>query len=147
MSFDRQQFTDDLVSLALLDVPWVHKGRSEIGMDCVAPPRYALEKQGVQLPEELLRIFDDYARPPDGQKMLETMRKWLIEITREELQPADLIVIFNRRNPCHVVVQMPGNLVAEAFESMDGSVSKFLIRALDPRHRIAACFRIPDFAT
>lgn len=114
-------------------------------MDCVFAPRWAFERQ-MEMPEELAREFENYHRPPDGQRFLAILRKWFIEITREEMQPGDCMVIYMRRNPCHFAVQMEGNEIAEAYASMDGSVSRFLIRPLDPRHRIAACFRIPDFA-
>lgn len=146
MSFNRQKFIADLRLLETLEVPWRHQGASiETGMDCIGVVRWGVERQ-MLLPPELAEEFTHYHRPPDGQRMLAIMRKWLTEITREQLQPADLIVIFNRRNPCHMAVQMPDDLVAEAFESQDGSVSRFMIRTLDPRRRIAACFRIPDFA-
>lgn len=144
MKFNRQQFLDDLRLLATMNVPWRHQGRSpETGMDCVFAPRYCFEKQ-MKMPEKLAQEFEQYNRPPDGQKFLSILRKFFIEIEREEVQPADCMVIYQRRNPCHLVVQMEDNQVAEAYESMDRSVSRFLIRPLDPRCRIAACFRIPD---
>lgn len=139
--FDRERFINDLRELATKDVPWVHKGRSLNGMDCIAPPRYAVEKQGFCLPEELLKDFDNYHRPPNGRHFLATMRKWFTEISESELRPADLIVFFVRKNPCHLAIQMPEG-IAEAFESREGATSKFLIRPRDPSQRIAACFRI-----
>lgn len=145
MKFDREQFIRDLRELAEQGIPWVHKGRSLVGLDCVGGPRYAVEKQGIQLPAELIKVFDDYHRPPDGQKFLTTMRAWFTEIPKDHAEDGDLLVIYVRKNPCHLAVKMPEG-IAEAYESMDGSVSKFLIGPLDPRRRIAACFRIPDFA-
>lgn len=145
MTLNRQQFLDDLRLLSTMDVKWRHQGASpETGMDCIGVVRWAYEKQ-MQLPQELAFEFTHYLRPPNGRRFLAVLRKWLVEIPREELQPADLIVIFRRKNPQHMAVQMEEGLIGEAHESIDGSVSKFLIRPIDPAYRIAACFRIPDF--
>ena len=144
--FDRKQFLTELRGLAGQDIRWLHQGTiPETGFDCIGVVRYAAEQQGVVLPEGFANEFEHYGRPPDGQRFLSIMRKWLTEISIEETLPGDLFVIYIRRNPCHLAVKMENGMVAEAFESMDGSVSRFLIRELDPRHRIAACFRIPDF--
>lgn len=115
-------------------------------MDCVFSPRWAFEQQGLKLPEGLACEFEHYHRPPDGQRMLATMRQWFQEISFNETKPSDLIVVFNRKNPCHLLIKISETEIAEAYESLDGAVSKFLIRPFDPRHRVAACFRIPDFA-
>ena len=147
MTFDRERFVEDLRRLATMDCKWLHQGRRpETGMDCVFSPRWAFEQQGLRLPDELAREFEHYHRPPDGQRMLTIMRKWLIEIPLSETVPSDLIVVFNRKNPCHVLIKISETEIAEAYESQDGAISKFLIRPFDVRHRIAACFRIPDFA-
>lgn len=146
MTFNREQFITDLRYLDTLNVPWKHQGKSpETGMDCVYAPRWAIERQ-MQLPEELAREFEHYRRPPDGKRFLAILRKWLIEIPVEEAIPGDFLVIYVRKNPCHLAVRMLDGQVAEAYESLDGSVSKFFVHKFDPRHRIAACFRIPDFA-
>lgn len=115
-------------------------------MDCVFSPRWAYERQGLKLPAELEKEFEHYRRPPDGKRFLAVMRKWFQEITFEETQPSDLIVVYNRKNPCHLMVKISETEIAEAYESLDGAVSRFLIRPLDSRHRIVTCFRIPDFA-
>lgn len=147
MTFDRDQFIEDLRYLDTLDVKWTHQGRTpETGMDCVFAPRWAIERQGIVLPEELAQEFEHYRRPPDGQRFLSILRKWLIEIPVGDALPGDLLVIFVRRNPCHLAVKMPDGEIAEAYESMDGSVSRFFIHLFDTRNRIAAAFRIPDFA-
>lgn len=87
-----------------------------------------------------------YKRPPDGERMVSIMREWFPELTVAEVVPADLMVIYQKRNPCHVIVKVSATEIAEAYMSRDGAVSKFLVRPIDPRYRIAACFRIPDFA-
>lgn len=144
MNFNRQRFIDDLRYLATLNIPWRHQGTSiETGMDCIGVFRWAFELQGLRLPQDLLDEWY-YHRPPDGKRLLRIMREWFVEISAEETQPSDLMVLYQRKNPCHVIAKVSENEIAEAYESLDGAVSKFLIRPLDPRHRIAACFRIPD---
>lgn len=143
MRLDRQRFLDDLRYLATLNVKWLRQGRTvETGMDCIGPPRWAIERQGLHLPTKLLEEFDTYMCPPNGRRMLRLMRQWLIEIAEPEVRPSDLIVVFARKNPCHLTVQMEDGLLAEAFEGV--GVSRFLIRPRDPQYRTAACFRIPD---
>lgn len=146
--FDREKFIDDLKYLAAREVPWRHQGSNpDIGVDCIGGLKWAFLNQGGVLPEEIEKEFAAYHRPPNGWHMLEVMRKWFIEITKEEMQPSDLYVIFNRKNPCHLAVKIDMNtppLIAEAWEST--GISKFMVWPLDSRRRIAACFRIPDFA-
>ena len=146
MTFDRQRFIDDLRYLATLNVPWrAHGIMPETGMDCVGVFRWAYERQGLRLPKELLDEWY-YHRPPNGKRLLSIMRLWFQEISVNEVMPSDLMVLFQRKNPCHVIAKISQNEIAEAYESQDGAVSRFLIRPLDPRHRIAACFRFPDIA-
>ncbi len=115
-------------------------------MDCVFSPRWAYEKQGLKLPAELAKEFEHYHRPPDGKRMLGIMRSFFIEVPFAETEPSDLIVVFNRKNPCHLMIKISDTEIAEAYEDLSGAVSKFLIRPFDRRHRVAACFRFPDFA-
>src|SRR5689334_23048152 len=142
--FDRKQFIEDLKYLADRKVRWRHQGSNvETGMDCIGSLRWAYRQQGLELPPELDKEFAAYHRPPDGWHMYEVLKKFFIEIPREETEPADLLQVFNRKNPCHIAVKVDDKLVAEAFESMDGAISKFIIRPFDPRYRVLACFRIP----
>lgn len=125
-----------------MDIPWLHQGDNpEIGFDCVGVVKYAVELQ-MKLPDELTQEFAAYHRPPNGRHLLATLRNWLIEIPRMDVQPADLLLCYVRRNSCHIAVQMPDGLIAEAFQAT--GVSKFMIVPMDPSRRIAACFRIPD---
>lgn len=145
MKFNRNQFLDDLRLLATMNVPWRHQGSSiETGMDCIGVVRYAVEKQGIVLPDELAHEFFHYGRPPNGRRFLAILKKWLIEIDCEEARPADLMVVFKRKNPQHMVVQMESRLIGEAYESAEGATSKFLIWPMRPDYRVAAYFRIPD---
>lgn len=145
--FDRNQFIDDLKSLAERGVPWKHQGTNpDVGMDCIGSLRWAYEQQGVKLPDELDKEFAAYHRPPDGWHMNEVMKRWFVEIPKEEAQPTDLYQIFIWKNPCHIAVKVSNDdppMIAEAFQSAEGYTSKFLIRPL-PKYRILSCFRIPD---
>lgn len=114
-------------------------------MDCIGVLRWAYERQGLALPAGLVGEWY-YKRPPDGWRMLAIMRQWFLELAAADVEPADLIVIFQKRNPCHVIAKVSDAEIAEAYMSRDGAISKFLIRPIDPRYRVAACFRIPDFA-
>lgn len=143
MKLNRQQFLDDLRHLATLEIPWLHQGDNpEVGFDCIGVLKYTAELQ-VKLPDELVKEFAAYHRPPNGNHLLATMRKWFVEIDPKDRQPADLIQCFVRRNPCHMAVEMGDGLIAEAFENTTG-VSRFMIWPLPSDRRIAACFRIPD---
>lgn len=148
MTFDRQQFIDDVLALVPLAIPWEHQGRSLVGMDCIGLPRYAFKQQG-ELPDELEAEFAAYHRKPDGQRMLTIMRRWFIEIDTHDQQdlhlvagrqPGDLIVMYWKRNPCHMGVLVSDTEIVEAFKK--GAFAK--ARKGEPRLPIAAVFRIPE---
>lgn len=145
MKLDRQRFLDDLRQLATQNIPWRHQGWRDpkVGFDCVGVFRYAVEQQGIELPQGLRDAFDSYMRPPNGRRLLATMREHFIEVDAADRQPADLIQCFVNKNPCHMAVEMGNGLIAEAYGNMVG-VSKFMIWPLPSDRRIAACFRISD---
>jgi hypothetical protein len=146
--FNRAQFIEDLKYLAAIEVPWRHQGSNpNVGMDCIGSLRWAYERQGLKLPDELDREFAAYHRPPNGWHMNEVMKRWFIEIELGEAEPSDLYQIFIRKNPCHIAVKVSDDplTVAEAYQSMDGAISKFMVRPM-PKYHILTCFRIPDFA-
>ena len=142
MTFDRQRFVDDLTRLALMDIPWLHQGDDPmVGCDCVGIIKHAAELQ-IVLPEELAEAFTAYHRPPNGRRMMATMRRFLTEIEPETRKPGDLIVFYIRKNPCHLAVEMHNGQIAEALEAP--GVSRFMIRPIPSDRPIAACFRVPD---
>lgn len=147
MRFNREQFVSDALALTKLNIPWRHQGRDPLtGLDCIGMPRFLYRSQGLELPEELDREFRSYHHKPDGKKLLRVMREFFTEITRDELQPADLIVAFIYSNPQHMAVVVSPDSVVEAFRSSDGYVCRVLERKLKATRHIAACFRIPDEA-
>jgi len=142
MKFDRQAFIDELYRLARLNIPWLHQGDNpDVGFDCIGVIKYAVERQ-MLFPAELAKEFAAYHRPPNGLHMLKVIRRWLPEVDPDEAEPGDLYVVYVRRNPCHMSIQMPDNMVAEAFEAP--GTSRFMIRPFNQLDRIAACFRVPD---
>ena len=154
MRFDTQQFISDALALAAgqTPIPWEHQGRNPVtGLDCIGLPRHLYELQGLRLPDELEREFDAYHRKPDGLRMLEIMRRWFQEIETHDQQhlnaipghqPGDLIVMYWKRNPCHMGVLVSVTDIVEAFKK--GNFAR--VRKGDPHLPIAAVFRIPEFA-
>ena len=55
MKFNRKHFLETLRDLVEREVPFLHQGKDPaIGLDCISAPRYAVEVQGVELPEEVM---------------------------------------------------------------------------------------------
>jgi len=151
MIFDRDKFIDDVLSLVDREPPikWEHQGRDpDTGLDCIGMPRWAFSLQG-ELPPELEAEFAAYHRIPDGWRMLSIMRKYFQEIPTNDQQelvningvePADLIVMFLKRNPCHMGVLVNQTEIVEAFKN--ATIAR--VRKGEPRLPIAAVFRIPE---
>lgn len=174
MKLDRGKFVDDARALAKQGVAFRHQGCDPAtGMDCVNLPRYLCGLQGIELPAELNNAMSTYSEEPDGQEMLRTIRKpysypaspsgvfQFIEIPVvdnrvPDAQPGDLIVCYVMRNPKHMAVivelmldakdRQPWATVVEAWRAPTSKTGKLIDQPLDWRRRIAACFRIPDFA-
>lgn len=147
MKFNRQQFIDDARALVEQGVIFRHQGSDPAtGMDCINLPRYLYEKQGLYLPVALAKEFEAYHEQPDGQHLLAIMRQWFIEIETDKAEPADMLILYARRNPQHLAIKIGENLVIEAYRQMDKKIGKLIEQPLDSRRRIAAVFRFPDFA-
>jgi len=162
MSFDREQFVSDLRAVVKQGVQFRHQGREpETGLDCINLPGWAYREQGLEFPAELDQQMREYPEEPDGWKMLEILRQWFTEIPVvdnkvPDAQPGDLIVCYVMRNPKHMAVLVEINpdaklreswaTVVEAWRAPTSKTGKLVDQPLDWRRRIAACFRIPDFA-
>jgi cell wall-associated NlpC family hydrolase len=150
MRFDRDKFVTDALSLVGRSVPWEHQGRNpDVGIDCIGLPRWAYQLQR-PLPDELEAEFAAYHRKPDGERMLTIMRRWFEEVPAHDQQrlplivghmPGDLVVMYFKRNPCHMGVLVSATEVVEAFKQGDFAS----VRKGEPRLAIAAVFRIPEF--
>lgn len=145
--FNRQQFIEDLISLTTREVKWLHQGSdAAVGLDCINIARWAYRNQGFELPTELDEQFQAYHHKPDGEKLLAVMRQYFAEIELKDAQPADLLVVYYKRNAQHMRIIINETQVVEAFRSSDGHICRVLVRRLHPMLHVAGCFRIPDFA-
>lgn len=157
MRFDPDQFVRDMRSLVNQGVIFRHQGDDpRTGLDCVNYPRWGYRQQGLDLPAELNKEFEDYSESPDGWRMQEILKKWFLQIPVidnkvPDARPGDLLQLYVFRNPRHVavIVETVPIWIVEAHRSLDTKVGKILEQPLDPRRKIAACFRFPDldFAT
>lgn len=149
MIFNTEQFINDALSLLDRDIRWVHQGREPAtGIDCIGLPRWAVSRQ-VALPDELEAEFTAYHRIPNGVRMCEIMRRWFQEIVTNDqrelarisaARPGDLVVMYWKRNPCHMGVLVNQTEIVEAFKAADFAK----LRKGPPRLPIAAVFRIPE---
>lgn len=149
MKFDTQLFISDVLSLVPREIKWAHQGRNpDVGLDCIGMPRWAFSRQG-RLPDELEAEFDAYHRIPNGVRMVSIMRRWFPEVPTNDQQElaripdarsGDLIVMYWKRNPCHMGVLVNQTEVVEAFKK-DGFAK---IRKGPPLLPIATVFRIPE---
>lgn len=147
MIVDKQRFIDDLLSLTERNPPvrWLHQGRDPAtGLDCIGALRFAYMKQQGPLPEGLEREFDAYLRRPNGDHFLSVMREWFDEADRSERQAADLLVIYDRKNPQHMAVAVNETEVFEMYCNPSAGVGKALRQKLDSRRVVAAVFRFPE---
>jgi len=148
MKLDRQQFCADAIALVDRGVRFRHQGRSpETGMDCINLPAYLCEQQGIKLPAELEKEFESYTENPDGWRLLEIMRRFFLEV--ETSTSGDLLIIYARRNPKHLAIQVSDDdppMIVEAYRSETDPTGALKRQPLDFRRRVAARFRIPDFA-
>ncbi len=151
MKFDRKKFIKDVLKLAAREMPirWEHQGRDpDVGIDCIGLPRWAFRQQG-ELPAELEAEFAAYHVVPDGWRMLAILRKYFLEVDTKDQQKlgdipgtraGDLLVMYVKRNPCHMGVLVNATEVVEAFKKADFAK----VRKGAPGLPIAAVFRIPE---
>lgn len=148
MTFDRQRFINDAIALADQGVRFRHQGEDpDTGLDCINLPRYLCGLQGIRLPGELSVEFRSYSENPDGFRLLEIMRRWFPEL--QTSSAGDLLIIYARRNPKHLAIQVSDDnppMIVEAYRSETDPNGALKHQPLDFRRRVAARFRIPDFA-
>lgn len=138
---DKDKLVSDLRSLDGTTTPWRHQGRDPaVGLDCIGLPRWAFIQQW-PLPADLEVEFAAYHRKPDGQKLLSTIRAWFDEVRREQMTKADLVVLYDRRNPQHIAIACDDTHVIEAYAS--GRLMKIVYWPLGVWREIAGVFRYP----
>lgn len=144
MIIDRDKFIADCVSLAERQppVPWLHQGRNpEVGLDCIGLPMWAYRQQK-ELPLELETQARAYLPRPDGQFFHRVLSDWFDQVDGP-YQPADLLLIYDLKNPQHIAVVIDPTFVVEAYASRGSNVKRVVKWALDPRRVIAGVFRFP----
>ena len=139
---DKDKFVSDLMALEGTSTRWRHQGRDpQTGLDCLGLPRWAFTQQ-FEMPPDLESELLAYHRKPDGQKLLRTIRAWFDEYTVAEMQKADLVVIYDRRNPQHIAIATDEVHVIEAYAS--GLTMKIVYWPLGTWREIAGVFRFPE---
>jgi len=139
---DKDKFVSDLMGQRDKETRWRHQGKDpDVGLDCVGLPRWAFSQQ-FDMPAELESELLAYHRKPDGQKLLNTIRAWFDEVDRTEMQKADLVVIYDRRNPQHIAIATDEIHVVEAYAS--GLTMKVVYWPLGTWREIAGVFRFPE---
>jgi len=104
-----------------IGVPFVHQGRTRLGVDCVGLLLCVCRELGVVEPD-----FDvtGYPRQPDGTTLLEICGRYMTRIGREDLQPGDAIVLRFERLPQHMGIvgdyRHGGLSIIHALGSPDG---------------------------
>lgn len=142
---DKDRFIADLLTLAnrVPPVPWLHQGRDpEVGLDCIGLPMWAYQQQK-ELPLELETQARAYLTRPDGHFFHRVLSEWFDQVDGS-YQPADLLLIYDRKNPQHIAVVIDPVLVVEAYASVGSNVKRVVKWALDPRRVIAGVFRFPE---
>ena len=147
MKLDRQKLVADLVSLAEREPPvrWLHQGRDpDVGLDCIGLIRWAILQQA-PLPDVIEHEFaQPYHLKFDGVRMLQLLQRWLPQVERAEIAPADILLFYYKRNPQHVAVMVSETEVVEAYILRHAGISRILKQPLDAQRRLVGAFRIPD---
>lgn len=131
-----------------LGTPFVHQARVRgHGCDCVGLPIGVARSLGL-----LARSFDvgDYARLPDGRKLLAQCDDVMTRIARKALQPGDVILVRWGRAPQHLGIVAEHHfgglsmIHAHGSEGRGGVVEQTLDAAMQAR--VVACYRLPGVA-
>lgn len=79
-----------------LDVPWLHQGRSTMGVDCAGVCVLVAQKLGVPVED-----FTTYQRRTHGTEFIDKFRASLIEIPVDQIAVGDVLVFLEPTYPCH----------------------------------------------
>ncbi len=140
-NLDKDKFVADALSQEGKETRWRHQGKDpDVGLDCLGLPRWAFTQQW-PMPAELENELLAYHRKPDGQKMLRTIREWFDEYPVDQREKADLVVIYDRRNPQHIAIATDEINVVEAYAS--GLTMKVVYWPLGTWRETAGAFRFP----
>lgn len=107
-----------LAARALLDVPWVHQGRSERGVDCIGLVVLAARAAGIEAP-----LAADYGRMQDYLRARRDLGRFCDRVGLAE--PGD-VVLFKNSQTLHVAI---------VTEAIDGKPAR-VIQALGPKSKV-----------
>jgi hypothetical protein len=134
---------------SMLGARWQHQARGLNRTDCLGLVLYAAQQQGIADVD----IPDDYERNAAPDAMLKVCRQHLVEVTRADLQPGDVVVL---RYPTTNHIGICGDY------PVPGHVSLIHAQATHPhcvvenrlddawlkmvKAYVAGCFRFPELA-
>jgi hypothetical protein len=125
-------------------VPYVHQGRSLLGMDCLNFLIYLLEEQ-----HYTKVTLKPYPMTPNGRHMAKTLSMFLDAVPVDEARTGDVYQILVGRNPQHLALRTSDTnpvLIVHADRAAGCVVESALDESMYPRIYAAWRFResIPD---
>lgn len=120
-----------------LGTPFRHQGRLKgVGCDCIGLVVGVGRRFGLE-PEDPA----DYARLPDGRRLRAGLAANLAEVSADAARPGDVVLLRIRRDPQHVAILAPAEMMIHAFSA----VGRVVATRLDGRwrRRLVAAYRFP----
>lgn len=110
----RDEFIESVLSF--VDVKYMHQGRSRgAGVDCVGLPlAAAAECNSVGYFD-----MDHYSPFPDGELLEQGISRNCDLVSRENMQPGDVLLFAIGRRPQHVAVYVGKNRIVHAYSSIE----------------------------
>jgi hypothetical protein len=81
-----------------LDIPWRHRGRSRMGVDCIGLVCQLGDHFGIPYED-----IDGYSRNPDG-RFVDHVRKFMIYREPQVVAPGCAVILRDQHQPCHIGV-------------------------------------------
>jgi cell wall-associated NlpC family hydrolase len=132
---------------SMLGMRWRHQARDGGTTDCAGVVLHAAKTQGFLITD----IPTDYQREASPEAMVEVCRQHLIEVTRAELRPGDIVVLrYPTTNHIGIVGDYPiaGHLSiihAQATHPRCVVENRFCDEWLNlVKATVAGCFRFPE---
>lgn len=83
-----------------IGTPFHHQGRVRgVGVDCIGLIVKSYQAAGIPLRDEM-----DYSRYPTGDRLIEGISRQFSEISVDDAQTGDVLVMAQRRHPNHVMM-------------------------------------------
>lgn len=132
---------ESIVSAAwsYIDVPYLHQGRSRLGVDCAGLLMCVAYDMGIKD----VRI-SDYGRSPDANRARTIIEEHMERIRFSELEIADVLsfVILNDVQHYGIVTQMDPIRFVHSYQTVGKVIEQALV---DPwLRRVRGCYRFPE---